>query len=1269
MNNKQFIDNLSQKNADYNNPEQAITTANLCDTISRDINTDSQRFIYELLQNADDASNQYGSLDVQIDFADEYVVISHNGETFSEIDIESISSAGDGTKASDSNKTGFKGIGFKSVFSHANLVIIKSGAYCFKFDKEHWKDHWNKAWGLESEWKLNRRGKQKDDQLKMPWQIIPIWTDLPDKLRSLSVFKEFNVSTIICHSNIGQIKKALNDLFSESQIVLFLRSKEVKITINTTEKIVLQKVKSNENTVLKRNEVVLSEWLVKSEQFEIPTEVQLEINADEKSPRKLKEAKRTEVSFAIQLDKDRLKAADKEKRLIFTYLPTSINYDFPFLVNASFLTDAGRQHLHQDIFWNNWIFKQIPWMFFSWVSELASKNSKYNKQFLSIIPNKLNGYSALENSFNIGYGIALQNIAFIPNLQGELLKVKDAIFDKTNISTFISKQTILNFINPTKKNHFSISSFIPLLEPLSTLSKLGVKIFDIDDLDAFLSSETFKNEHPLQENFKLISFLYDQSQLNKDVEGKSIWNEKLKYVSFIFDENQKLKKPKEIYFPTIGFSDDFGNDINIIHESIVSQINTNHRIKNWLESLGVKEPTEISFIEKTILGIPDYITKENVVQIGQYLFNAHKKGQLRDDHYDSLRSLKILTKENNLIESQNGFISNFYEPELKLESFYLNDIYVSEKYYSDKDLKSEWKVFWIKIGLHEDIEWGQILVSNYRLENRFDINFFLPLQNEMGEKYQNYSYYDRKFYFSISEFEVYHFSFVHLAAEYDFSKLFWEKVFTKKFDLSKNGKAIGYCGFWPKHVALEHNYFLWTLTKAAIFPTTQRDCQKTSSVFLNTNENHKIAGKYLPIFDFSGSIPEAWQPFLTFKKTFDLSDYLFILTSIWQDAVETGEITDDNKSRVELIYTKLSINYLDYFEQISNWGRNNKILAKDGKTFFYPAELFVVTVDGFKAQNLAFPEKINPEIIQLLRIFGVTIIDKITPTISNSKVEILDLKNKLFIISPLVALVSVEKSKSKYEWDLEFNRIKNKLTNIHFYETSEIYLSYGNEEDRQKRSSWAENDNFYYTGAWYSPRILDGLVEPLGKFLSIRYAERILTVLLQESFDEGLVYLKEKGYDITIIPDEYLIVKEKELISINQVNRDYNQSDADLGKKGELFVFEELKRIYSKKYNTSIEETLNGFKIGTIVEVFWRNISANTTENHDFKISELGKDIFIDSKATPYAKNIEKVALYISGNEMALMETAEKYLLARVFQVTTNPEMELIKLEVSSLND
>ena len=105
---EKFINDLTRKNSDYNNLEQAILAANLCNTVSRDINTDGQRFIYELLQNADDASNQNNKLDIQIDFRDDYVIISHKGEPFSKIDIESISSAGDGTKTEDNNKTGLK---------------------------------------------------------------------------------------------------------------------------------------------------------------------------------------------------------------------------------------------------------------------------------------------------------------------------------------------------------------------------------------------------------------------------------------------------------------------------------------------------------------------------------------------------------------------------------------------------------------------------------------------------------------------------------------------------------------------------------------------------------------------------------------------------------------------------------------------------------------------------------------------------------------------------------------------------------------------------------------------------------------------------------------------------------------------------------------------------------------------------------------------------------------------------------------------------------
>lgn len=1259
MSQEHFIKNLTDKKSDYNSPEQAIDLANSLQLLSADIYVDSQRFIYELLQNADDASNQSGRLDIEIDFIGSFVIVSHKGEAFSEIDTESISSAGDGTKTGDSNKTGFKGIGFKSVFSHSNFVIIKSGNFCFKFDKNAWKDHWNNAWGSKKAWQSERQAKQKDEQLKMPWQIIPIWTDLPIELQSLAVFQEYNVSTIIKYDKVELLKKELSKLFSESQIVLFLRSKEVRIIMNTTERVILEKSKNGETTTLKRNGILLNEWLIKTEQFDISDEVQAEIKADDKSPRKLREAKRTEVSFAIQLEKGKLKAVDKDKRLIFTYLPTSINYEFPFLVNASFLTDAGRQHLHEDIFWNNWIFKQIPLKFFGWVAELAHKSSRFNKQFLAIIPDKLSGNTLLKNSFNEGYQQALNSIPFIPNLNGDLLKVSETIYDKTNISNFISKQTLINYIVNKTNKHFTIHSFVPYLEPLTTLNRLVNEVFEVDDLEDFFASEIFAGEHELTENFKLISFLYEQTQRSRGDENSNIWNEKLKNTSFIFDENQKLKSPKHIYFPAVEFSENFTDDINIIHESIVIQINENYRIKNWLEFLGVQEPSDLSFIEKTIIAQSNFVTNSNALEIGRYLFNVHKKGLLLSKHYEGLQKLKLITQENSLVQAQDSFLSNFYKPDLELESIYNNDIFVSESYFRNKDLISEWKTFLLKIGVKETISWNLIMLSRAELSNKYPIYF-----NIIPSGVPN-SMYNLKNDFHKYEFNL--LSFIQYANNYDFSKKFWSIIFKNEIEIKKGDIDRGIC-YYPRNItSLNH----WIIKNLPIIPVTSKECLKVSEVYSNAIPQIKeIAGKYLPIFDYDEAMPPNWSQYFQFKPL-EFSNYLEILTGIWQDAYLSEDEQKVNQKRILLIYEKLaSMNlHSSQNEEVKEWGKSNKLLSKSGNEFFYPKDLSIVTVDGFRASNLAYLDKFSPENIDLLRLFGVSIIDTVKETISNSKVEIKDLKNKLLQISPLVALVSVEKSKSRKDWENEYNRVNNKLRNIQFFKTSEIFLSYGNEEDKQKRSSWSANECFYYVGNWDSPRILDGLVEPLGKFLNIRYAERILNVLLLETFSEGIEYLKERGFDISLIPDELLNPKEPEMSSINQRNRAFNQSDEDLGNKGEQFVYEELKRIYIQKYGQPIEETRTGFKIGDQIEVFWRNISANTTANHDFKVVEYGKEIYIDSKATPYDKNVEKVALYISGNELALMEKAEKYLIARVFNATKDfTSMELISLKPDKLN-
>jgi len=90
---------------------------------------DNAHFIYELLQNAEDAKANTVNFILHSD----YLEFVHNGKrTFEEKDIESISSIGNSTKANDINQIGKFGVGFKAVFAYTDTPKIYSGKYAFQ---------------------------------------------------------------------------------------------------------------------------------------------------------------------------------------------------------------------------------------------------------------------------------------------------------------------------------------------------------------------------------------------------------------------------------------------------------------------------------------------------------------------------------------------------------------------------------------------------------------------------------------------------------------------------------------------------------------------------------------------------------------------------------------------------------------------------------------------------------------------------------------------------------------------------------------------------------------------------------------------------------------------------------------------------------------------------------------------------------------------------------------------------------------------------------
>ena len=94
-----------------------------------DLYPDNAHFIYELLQNAEDA----GASKVQFILNDCSVEFEHNGpRLFSPKDVEAITSIGFSTKKDDPTSIGKFGIGFKAVFSYTSAPEIESGNYHFR---------------------------------------------------------------------------------------------------------------------------------------------------------------------------------------------------------------------------------------------------------------------------------------------------------------------------------------------------------------------------------------------------------------------------------------------------------------------------------------------------------------------------------------------------------------------------------------------------------------------------------------------------------------------------------------------------------------------------------------------------------------------------------------------------------------------------------------------------------------------------------------------------------------------------------------------------------------------------------------------------------------------------------------------------------------------------------------------------------------------------------------------------------------------------------
>lgn len=472
-----FIDRINKEKLIRHRFEQtgyteidAINTSNALVRLMGDLYTETERFVFELLQNADDQPEEGELVNVKLKALDENLLFLHTGKPFSEADVESISSIGDSTKKNDIEKTGYKGIGFKSVFSVAETVYIDSGNFSFAFDKNS---------------PLYPEGANMDE---IPWQIKPIWEEryrLPKEVQKDDLFflAPVGIALNVGNENIEKYNKSISQLLANPQFTLFLRNVgEISFECKGRIIIKINKLIAESGIVQITSNSITKDWITKDYIVDIPEETRETIQNEKLVPAKLKEARKTKITFAAKIDDGTIIPVDDA--VLYTYLPTKVDdFGFKFLVNADFLTTASREQIHFKNIWNRFLFSQIGGLLLDWIKSLNSYKSA-----LSLLPSKVDDVeNLLSNDFYSALIQSISNTPFVKGHKGNLLTIKDIMLDKSGLSEIIGKDLFCEIINPGKSLPFdekdedalyksSLFDGIEAITPLAVLEKIKLNV-------------------------------------------------------------------------------------------------------------------------------------------------------------------------------------------------------------------------------------------------------------------------------------------------------------------------------------------------------------------------------------------------------------------------------------------------------------------------------------------------------------------------------------------------------------------------------------------------------------------------------------------------------------------------------------------------------------------------------------------------------------------------------------------------------------------------
>jgi len=471
------------------------------------------RQLLELIQNADDAKSDI--ILIKLNKEKNILSISNKGESFIAEGYRSLMISGLSSKIKKSY-IGNKGLGFRSIINWSNSVKILSNNLSVEFSEKIKTKTFLELYDENEQKKIRKEFSFFESVTPFPFLAIPEIKDYSNGNFTTTIEIQYKNDNWILEDIINQV----NEL--KPEVLLFLNninSIHFEGFEDNIQDIIIDGKKENEKPI----RISDKQWIVYEKSGELDSKYQDKDSTEQEF---------YQVKIAIPQN------FENETDVLFTFFPTKVNLEFPFVVHGTFDLDSSRNQLRKSDK-NKFVLEKL-------IELIVETAKKISQKEISWKPIKLLRYHSqnrvLEDlRFYKLINEKIKELALFPCVDGKYKKIDDTIQYSNDFSTFISKSNLTKIVgNLLIPIDYDLKEWINEIGINFYILKTNYLIKTIDLLSTKLKT--------INERVELVYILSNNSEFYSDGQ---------KYSILINEEKTIINKNTSVFTPPTTKSEKF----------------------------------------------------------------------------------------------------------------------------------------------------------------------------------------------------------------------------------------------------------------------------------------------------------------------------------------------------------------------------------------------------------------------------------------------------------------------------------------------------------------------------------------------------------------------------------------------------------------------------------------------------------------------------------------------------------------------------------------